>query len=71
MINYLCGILSRLWMKPRSGQDGPGPSQIGHLNIVPACINPGGTFSMPVFENFGQTIARLNEMFKAQPLGGM
>lgn len=60
----------RLWIQSKGPDDPPGPQQLGYLNVVPACTSPPGMFKSPTFENFGQTVTKLNEMFKQNPLPG-
>ena len=55
---------------PKGPQDAPHPQQLGYLNVIPACIESGGFFSNPKFDTFGDTIGKVNQMFRQQPLPG-
>ena len=57
-------------MRPRSRDDGPGPTQLGVLNVVPATLGGGGMFSLPKFATLSETFAAINEMFTSNPLPG-
>ena len=58
----------RLFIIP--AEPGSRPQQIGYLNVMPACSDPGGMFSAPVFEGFGETIIKFNQMLRQRPLPG-
>ena len=62
--------LFRLFIRSSGPGDPPTPHQIGYLNVVPACTDPGGVFSMPKFADFGTTIANINAMFRQNPIQG-
>ena len=51
--------------------DDPEPQQIGYVNLVPRCTASGGGLSKPEFENFQQTIERLNAGIEHQPIKGL
>ena len=55
---------------PKEMGDNPAPQQIGYLNVIPACTTPGGFLSLPQFENYGQTIIKLNQILQQQPIQG-
>ena len=66
----IINCLFRLFIRSSGPGDPPTPHQIGYLNVVPACTDPGGVFSMPKFADFGTTIANINAMFRQNPIQG-
>ena len=60
----------RVWVTSKEPDDMSRAQQIGHMNIVPICTDPGGVFTSPKFEPFGDTLDRLNQILKSRPLQG-
>lgn len=60
----------RLFIRSSGPGDPSHPQQIAYLNVVPACVDPGGLLSMPKFADFAITIAELNNMFRQNPIQG-
>ena len=60
----------RLWLTSRDPDDPPGPQQIAFINFIPQCVDQGGFFSGPKFEQFGDALNRMNENLKGQPIQG-
>ena len=69
---YSFNLLSfyRIWYRPRNHTDHPGPTQIGVLNFVPACVDPGGVFKRATYTTVAETIAKANEYLASNPLSG-
>ncbi|ELU13029.1 hypothetical protein CAPTEDRAFT_225021 [Capitella teleta] len=60
----------RLWFCSKDAGDASEPQQLGYLSVVPTCLSAAGMFSKPKFENFAQTVDRINEMFRQNPIPG-
>ena len=45
-------------------------TQIGYVNIVPACTHPGSIFRAPVFDSMTSTVEKLNKLLEKKPLPG-
>ena len=63
-------IPHRLWYRPRCSDDGPGPTQIGVFNVVPATVKKGSVIHAPTFASLNDTMASVNRMFTSNPLPG-
>ncbi len=63
-------FIYRVWVVSKDSGDPETAQQIGHMNMIPVCTDPGGVFSNPKFESFGETLDRLNQMLKSNPLQG-
>ena len=46
------------------------PAQIGYINVVPACLHPGGILKRPQFDSLRATIDKLNSLLDSKPLPG-
>ena len=44
--------------------------QIGYINVVPACVNPGGVNSRPEFDSQSITLDKFNRLMKHRPMPG-
>ena len=69
-INNEDKIFSRLWLTSRDPDEASGPQQIGFINFIPQCVDEGGYFSGPKFEQFGDALNRMNETLRRQPIQG-
>ena len=56
-------LKSRLWICNKTPADDPEPQQIGYVNLVPRCTENE-------FEDFRETIERLNASIEYQPIQG-
>ena len=56
---------------PKVSSDDPRPQQLGHLDILPAMSKPAGKVTPPEFEGYNETIERLNEKLKTNPIQGI
>ncbi len=54
----------------REPDDPSGPQQIAYKNFIPECIDEGGFFTGPKFEQFGDALNRMNESLRRQPIQG-
>jgi hypothetical protein len=69
-IEGLIVVVFRLWFCSKDAGDTSEPQQLGYLSVVPTCLSAAGMFSKPKFENFAQTVDRINEMFRQNPIPG-
>ena len=63
--------VTRVWVGPgdRDGGFKVG-DQVGYLNVVPACLHPGGVTSNPQFDTIQTTVDKLNVLLKHRPIPG-
>ena len=56
-----------MWITPSSRAS---PTQIGYVNIAPACLHPGSMFRAPAFDSMTSTVEKLNKLLERKPLPG-
>lgn len=59
-----------MWLIPKDYGDSMEPQQLGYINVVPACLDPGGVSKSPTFDSLSATLCKLNVMLKQKPLPG-
>ena len=57
-----------MWITPKQTTKA---QQVGYLNVVPACLHPGGIFKRPKFDTITRTVIKLNTLLEQAPLPGI